>query len=44
MLWFTLATAVPVFLLTLAGLHGGAWAIVALLYLTLVVFTMDRLI
>lgn len=44
MLWFTMATAVPVFLLTFAGLFGGVWAIVALLYLTLVVFTMDRLI
>ena len=31
MLWFTMATAVPVFLLTLAGLFGGVWAIVALL-------------
>lgn len=44
MLWFTLATAVPVFLLTLAGAFGGVWAVVALLYLTLFVFTMDRLI
>lgn len=44
MLWFTLATVVPVFLLTLAGIFGGVWAVTALLYLTVVVFTMDRLI
>jgi alkane 1-monooxygenase len=44
MLWFTLATAVPVFLLALAGFLGGVWAIVAVLYLTAFVFIMDRLI
>ena len=44
MIWFTLATAVPVFLLALAGLFGGVWAIAALLYLTGFVFVMDRLI
>ena len=44
MLWFTLATAVPVFLLTPAGVFGGAWTIAALLYLPVLVFIMDRLI
>ncbi|UZD89866.1 alkane 1-monooxygenase [Cognatishimia activa] len=44
MLWFNLATAVPVLLLTLAGFLGGIWAILAVAYLTVFVFTMDRLI
>ena len=44
MLWFNLATAVPVLLLTLAGFFGGIWAILAVIYLTIFVFTMDRLI
>ena len=38
MLWFTLATAVPVFLLTPAGVFGGAWTIAALLYLPTATF------
>ncbi len=44
MLWFNLATVVPVFLLALAGFFGGIWAILALAYMTVFVFTMDRLI
>ena len=44
MLWFNLATAVPVFLLALSGFYGGVWAILAVIYLTIFVFTMDRLI
>ncbi len=44
MLWFNLATVVPVCLLVLAGFFGGTWAILALAYMTVFVFTMDRLI
>ncbi len=44
MLWFNLATAVPVLLLFLASFLGGVWAIGALAYLTVFVFTLDRLI
>lgn len=43
MLWFCVATSLPVLFLTLAGLQGGLWCVVALLYLTVFTFVMDRL-
>ena len=44
MLWFTLATTTPVALLLAAGLWGGAWPILALLYLTAFTLTLDHLV
>lgn len=44
MLWFNLATAVPAVLLMLASFFGGGWSILALTYITIFVFAMDRLI
>ena len=44
MLWFSIATVIPVFLLALAGLSGGVWCLLALLYLTGFTYLMDRLV
>ncbi|MGH1466314.1 MAG: alkane 1-monooxygenase [Cognatishimia sp.] len=44
MLWFNLATIIPVILLALSGFLGGAISLVALVYMTIFVFTMDQLI
>ncbi|WP_372887645.1 alkane 1-monooxygenase [Shimia sp.] len=44
MTWFGAATLLPVLLLAMAGLSGGLWCLVALLYLTLFVAMMDRLL
>ncbi|MDC0738199.1 alkane 1-monooxygenase [Cognatishimia sp. SS12] len=44
MLWFNLATMVPVLLLLLSGFFGGVISVIGLAYMTIVVFTMDRLI
>ncbi len=43
MVWFCVATVLPVVLLALAGLTGGAWCAAALLYLTCFVYLMDQL-
>ncbi len=44
MLWFSIATMIPVLLLALAGLSGGVWCLIALLYLTGFTYLMDRLV
>ena len=44
MIWFCVATILPVLFLALAGLQGGFWCLVALLYLTFFTYVMDRLI
>lgn len=44
MRWFWIATMIPLFLLTLAAVSGGAWTWVAFLYLTAFVPLMDRLL
>lgn len=44
MLWFWIATTLPVALLTLAGLWGGVWAVLALIYMSGLIHVMDRLI
>ncbi|MEQ9695740.1 alkane 1-monooxygenase [Shimia sp. SDUM112013] len=44
MLWFSIATLVPVLLLTLAGVWGGAFCLAALLYQGAFVHVMDRLV
>lgn len=44
MIWFTVATLLPVALLALAGLAGGLWCLLALLYLTAFTYLMDRVV
>ncbi|MBO9478121.1 alkane 1-monooxygenase [Shimia sp. R11_0] len=44
MVWFWIATTIPVVLLALAGLMGGPWTVAALLYMSLLVHVMDRLV
>lgn len=44
MIWFSIATVLPVMFLALAGLLGGIWCAVALLYLTCFTYLADRLI
>lgn len=44
MIWFWIATTIPVALLVLAGLAGGLWAVAALLYMGMLVHVMDRLV
>lgn len=44
MVWFSIATILPVVFLALAGLAGGTWCAVAVLYLTCFTYLMDRLI
>lgn len=44
MLWFSIATLLPVAFLTLAGLFGGIFCAVAVLYQTVFVYVMDRLV
>ncbi|MGX9351550.1 alkane 1-monooxygenase [Shimia sp. W99] len=44
MLWFTLATTTPVALLLAAGMLGGFWSVLALVYLTAFAFAVDLLV
>lgn len=44
MIWFWIATTVPLALLSLAAFSGGLWALAALLYMTTFVHLMDRLV
>jgi alkane 1-monooxygenase len=44
MVWFWIATTIPVLLLTLGGLLGGFWAVAVLIYMTSLVHVMDRLV
>ncbi|GAA6181280.1 alkane 1-monooxygenase [Shimia sp. NS0008-38b] len=44
MVWFWIATTIPIALLTLGGLLGGAWAVAALLYMGGLIHVMDRLV
>lgn len=44
MIWFWIATTIPVGLLTLGGLFGGLWAVAALIYMSGLVHVMDRLV
>ncbi|SFL13453.1 alkane 1-monooxygenase [Shimia haliotis] len=44
MLWFWIATSVPLALLSLAAFLGGWWTLAAFLYMTAFVHVMDRLI
>lgn len=44
MVWFWVATTIPVALLALGGLLGGVWAVAALLYMAGLVHVMDRLV
>ena len=44
MLWFALATTLPVALLSAAALLGGVWPVAALAYLTVLTFSLDLLI
>ncbi|WP_323785154.1 alkane 1-monooxygenase [Thalassovita sp.] len=41
---FTFATLAPACLLILSALYGGMWILIALLFITVFTFTMDRLI
>lgn len=43
MQWFYIATLTPVALLTLGGIFGGLWVWAALIYVTCLVFVLDRL-
>lgn len=43
MIWFTIASLSPLTLLALACLWGGIWPLVALGYLTVAVFLLDRM-
>lgn len=44
MIVFAIATLTPVALIALAGLLGGAWPVLALGYMTVLVFALDRLV
>ncbi len=44
MVWFWIATTIPVALLVLAGLLGGLWAVAALIYMTCLIHVMDQLV
>lgn len=44
MIWFSTATLVPVLLLALAGLAGGLWPLVALIYMTGLTYFLDWLV
>ncbi|MBO9398278.1 alkane 1-monooxygenase [Shimia sp. R9_2] len=44
MVWFWIATTIPVVLLALAGMLGGLWAVAALVYMGTLVHVMDRLV
>ncbi len=43
MRWFAIATLTPVALLSLAGVFGGVWCVLAFLYLTVFTHVVDRL-
>ncbi|TCK99409.1 alkane 1-monooxygenase [Shimia isoporae] len=44
MIWFWIATSVPLMLLGLAAIAGGWWTLAAFLYMTAFVHLMDRLV